>query len=76
MSNPEENDPIYRALALPVDAPRGGPARPLCGPHERYLPSDREGRRGRAHATVAMAEQGPPLDLSDEEMDRPPPRPR
>ena len=68
MPNPEENDPIYRAFAFPVDTPRGGPTRPLCGPHERYLPSDREGRRGRAHV-AAMAEKGPLLDLSDKEMD-------
>ena len=66
--SPEENNPIYRALAFPVDTLRGGPSRPLCIHHERYLPSDREGRRGRAHA-AAMAEQGPPLDLSNEEID-------
>ena len=59
--NPKENNSIYR------------PSRPLCGPHERYLPSNREGRRGRAHAAT-MAEQGPPLDLSDKGMDRPPAR--
>ena len=53
--NPEENDPIYRALAFPVDAPRAGPSRPLRGPHERYLPSDREGRCGRAYAAAMAA---------------------
>ena len=30
--NLEENDPIYRALAFPVDAPRGGPSRPFVFP--------------------------------------------
>ena len=73
--NPEENNPIYRALAFPIDAPRGGPSRPLHGPHERYLPVDREGHCRKAHAT-AMAEQGPPQDLLDKEMDRPPQRAR
>ena len=60
--NPEENNAIYMALAFLVNAPRGGPSRPLRGPHERYLPSDREGRRKEAYAT-AMAAQGPLLDL-------------
>ena len=60
-------------MAFLVDASRGGPSRPLRGPYERYLPSDREGRHGKAYA-AAIATQGPPLDLSDKEMDRPPPR--
>ena len=63
--NPGENNPIYRALTFPVDAPRRGPNRPLHGPYERYLPLDREGRRGRAHA-VAIAEQGPPLGFVEQ----------
>ena len=73
MPNPEENDPIYEALAFPVDAPQGGPSRPFVFPMKGTSPR-REGHRGRAHVG-AMAEQGPPLDLSDEEMDQPPLRP-
>ena len=62
--DPEENDPLYRAYAFPVQAPPRGASRPQRVVPESVLPSDREGRRGREHAEQV----GAPVDKFDVEM--------
>ena len=51
---PEEIDLMYRWFAFPVDAPPRGASRPSCVIHERYLPYDPDGRRGREGYRLIM----------------------
>ena len=43
----EETDPMYQWFAFPVDAPSKGASRSTRVRHERYLPYEPDGRRGR-----------------------------
>ena len=63
MVDPEENDPLYRAYAFPVQAPSRGASRPQRVVRETVLSSNREGRRGRAYAKQV----GPHEDIFDDE---------
>ena len=60
----EENDPLYRAFAFPMQAPPRGASRPQRVVRETLLPSNREGRRGREHAEQV----GALVDICDDEM--------
>ena len=62
--DPEENDPLYRAYAFPMQAPPRGASRPQRVVWKTVLPFDRKGRRGREHAEQV----GAPVDIFDDEM--------
>ena len=60
---------MYRWFAFPVDAPSRGASRPTRVRHERYLPYDPNGRRGREGYRLVMplASMPPPFVFDDEE---------
>ena len=71
---PEENDPMYRWFAFPVDAPPRGASRPTRVRHERYLPYDPDGRCGReGYRLVMPLASMPPQDMPDVFDDEEPP---
>ena len=70
----EENDPMYRWFAFPVDAPLRGLLRPSRVIHERYLPCDPDGRGGReGYRLVTPLASMPPHDMPDVFDDEEPP---
>ena len=71
---PEETDQMYRWFAFPVDAPPKGSSRPSRVIHERYLPYDPDGRRGREeYRLVTPLASMPPPDMPDVFDDEEPP---
>ena len=71
---PEETDPMYRWFAFPVDAPPRGASRPSRVIHERYLPYDPDGRRGReGYRLVRPLASMPPYDMPNVFDDEEPP---